>query len=275
MKRGRSRALLIVTLIAAAIVAAAPGILRLGAERLRRAIVTRASAALGGEVTIDRVEFAILRRTVRLRGITAHKTGNRGSDAALRAEEVSARAGIFTLAGWRHGTISLRIDNPDLRLTLAPGRDLAFHGAPGDPSPLLLVPANLRVSIAGGSVDVAAGDGPGARFEGVRAELRPEGSPPAIRGHVAFEEGEIRGVPGSWKRLGGEIGFVTEGGGVRIDSLMLRGDGLALSGRGTVRPAAGGPGSAGPDAEGEIRAGVEIETLKGLRPEAAQPSGRF
>ncbi|HKB07712.1 MAG TPA: translocation/assembly module TamB domain-containing protein [Candidatus Polarisedimenticolia bacterium] len=273
MTRGRFTALsLTLVALAGAAYFGLPRARRWGEKRLRLKLEARASAAFGAPVHIGRARIEFVPPGVRLEAIRAEREGNRGSQAIAATEEVSVHAGLFTLLGTRQGPLTVKMKRPHLALRLAQGRsfsstDDSGSGPPG-PSPLAAVAAGSTLEINGGQVEIDFLGGPALKLEGVQLQAHPEDGG-KIRGRASFSTGSYDGPGGEWPGLGGELTFVTGGDETRLESVAIRGDGVALSGSVLVRA-----GDA-PGLEGSADVSLDVAKARHLFPEGAGPSGQL
>ncbi len=270
--KGFKRAALVVAALLALAISAVAGLHLTGFldARLRRLIESRAARALGGEVTVARLDLSFFPPGVRLQDVRAAKKGNRGSDATGSAGRVVIRAGPLTFLGLRRGPVTLEVEKPALRVVLAEGRPVVTEAsaASGSLSLLAQVPPESSLRIDDGAISLEYVNGMRCRLDGVDALVRPGPAPGMARGHLEFHGGEAHGPPGDWDHLGGEIDFDVTNDGLRLEPLSLRGGGLAVSGglRARLDPSL--------TLEGELRAGAQVDTLARYLPAGAAPAGR-
>jgi outer membrane protein assembly factor BamA len=236
-------------------------------ERARRALESRASEIVGGRVAIARLRFSFLPPGAALEEVTVYREGNRGSQATAAVGRITVGAGPLTLLGLRRGAVNIAVDRPGLRLVLAEGRPLEIK--PGEPAASALLahlPDGTSLDVKDATLDLGIAGGPEARLTGVMLEARADAAQGAVRGRIEWSGGSCRGLVGNWEGLRGAAAFETSAGGIRLDPLTVRGEGMALSGRLLAGPSG---------AEGEIRGSLEIARLTHLLPPAASASGRL
>src|SRR5882672_2016065 len=95
------------TLLSAAVAAvlAAPYLKRELEERVRRAIESRASQALGVKVSIARLQIALAPPALWLREVRLSRSGNRGSEAEGTIDRIELRADVLTMLRVRRGAL--------------------------------------------------------------------------------------------------------------------------------------------------------------------------
>ena len=270
MKRGRLVAVLAI-LAAAAILAviAAPFLLRGVTERLRATVESRATQALGAPVTLARLKIALLPPAIHLedlRGAVAR--GSVRAEGSIGA--VRLRAGILTLVGLRRGPISVRIERPDLRLSLPASPVAAAGGAILLPATLLgRVPPGSSLRIEDGAADISLASGLHFRVGGLNAALDLAPGGPGLRGAIEFSGGEAEWTGRRISGLDGTATIVAGGPTIRISEVNLRGAGLTADGAAEVR------WLGAPALTGDVRFGVDLGAAKGWMPAGVGPAGRL
>jgi outer membrane protein assembly factor BamA len=235
-------------------------------ERARAALEARGAALSGGRVSVERVRVSLLPPRASIMNLRFDRAGNRGSQAAAAIERIDVAAGPLTLLGLRRGPIAVTVARPRLRLVLAEGRPLDLgEGALPPVSLLALVPDGSSLAVREADLELGIAGGPEARLGGVTIGARAAAAAAAVRGRVEWSDGACRGLLGDWEGLRGEAAFEATPDGARLESLSVRGAGIALSGTLTA-------GAAG--VAGELLGSLEIARLKRFVPPASSASGR-
>ncbi|MFQ5877503.1 MAG: hypothetical protein ACE5JH_07435 [Acidobacteriota bacterium] len=270
MTRGRKALTLFVPIVAVLAIGLS---VRLVEERLegrvRRAIESRSSERIGGEVRVGGVELSLLPPTIGLREVLASKRGNRGSRADATFPDARLRAGILTFLGLGRGPVRIELERPEIRLVLAEGRGIAPEGAGGWAAALrpTEVPDGSTLAIRDGRAILGVVHGPRAELAGIDADARWAASRGEVVGRGEFAGGSLRLAGTDWPGLHGEADFSLGAPGLRLGSLSIRGDGVAAAGDLLL---AGDRG-----AEGSLQFGVDAARLAALLPGAAAVKGRI
>jgi outer membrane protein assembly factor BamA len=258
--------------VAGLAIAAAAALLGSGwvEERLRREVEARGSALLGGTLRVGRLRLGLLPVAVRLQDVSLAKRGNRGSEAGGDVPEIRVRAGLWMMLGLARGPVQVQVERPRARVVLAAGRPIASEEEPLVPGGLLArVPPGSRLEVRDAEVAFEMTGGPGGRLAGVRLTVEPLPGVTAVRGNLEFRDGEARAAGLEFGGMSGGGAFRVAGDGAHLDTLSLRGAGIAIGGRGDVRF-----GDA-PEAQGSLEITADLESLARLAPEGAAPAGRI
>ncbi len=271
MKRWKRFVWTLATLILLAVVTAAlllwSGVLE---DRLRRLVERRATKALGTEVVVERLRLGILPPSVRLDHLRLRRRGNRGSELAVTADTTTVHAGFLTWIGLRRGPLQIAIERPHVSLALAEGHPLGLQDGGGDTlAAVEVLPRGSSLKVRDATLDLDMSGGARLHLEGGQANLLVGDRPASISGHGTIATGTAQGLAGSWSKLGAEAEFDLSAGGLRLDPVSIRAEGLALTGRLAVAL-----GEA-PRLTGEARLGIEMVALTRFLPPAAAPGGRL
>jgi len=266
-------------LLGAAGAAFRPLATRLIAARARHEIETGASPAPGTaararEVTVENLyPVVIVFRDLKLEG-----AGPYGLAPGAQAATMTLRASPLALVRWGRHPVELLVEGP--RLTLDLGRPAT--GPSGGPvaqaDRRALWPRGSRLQVRGGGIDLNA---PGFAFacEGLGLDAGPEGESP-VAGRLVCAQGRLSTPIGAIEALAGQAGFAWSPRHLRLDPVILHGEGIDMAGRAEVDlPDVAALAGAAPVAtlargSGDLTLGLDLARLAPFLPAGADPGGR-
>jgi len=266
-------------LLGTAGVAFRPVATRLIAARARHEIETGASPAPGAslrarEVTVEQLyPIVIVLRDLQLDG-----AGPYGLAPGAHAAAVTLRASPLALARWGGHPVEVLVEGPRLSIDLRRPAAAPSAGPAAATDPQAAWPRGSRLQVRGGVVDLIA---PGFEFgcEGLGLDAGPEGVSP-VAGRLVCAQGRLSTPIAVIEALSGQAGFAWSPRRLRLDPLILHGEGIDLAGRADVdlpdvaSPAAGAPLATLARGSGELTLGLDLARLAPFLPAGADPGGR-
>jgi len=266
-------------LLGAAGAAFRPVATRLIAARARHDLETSASPAPGAglrarEVAVDSLyPVVIVFHDLNLEG-----AGPYGLARGAQAAKMTLRASPLALVRWGRHPVDLLVERPRLAIDLGRAAVAPAGGSVAGADQMVVWPRGSTVHVRGGGVDLAA---PGVAFacEGLGLDAGPEGETP-VAGRLVCAQGRLSTPLGAIEALAGQAGFAWSPRHLRLDPIILHGEGVDLAGRAEVDlPDAAAPAVAGAAdtmvrGSGELTLGLDLARLAPFLPAGAEPGGR-
>jgi len=278
-----------VILLGAAGVAFRPIATRLIAARARHEIETGASPAPGavlraGEVTVENLyPVVIVFRDLKLEG-----AGPYGLARGAQAARMTLRASPLALVRWGRHPIEVLVEGPRLSIDLGRPAAAPAGGRVAGADQRAVWPRGSILRVRGGGVDLNA---PGFEFacEGLGLDAGPEGESP-VAGRLVCAQGRLSTPSAVIEGLSGQAGFAWSPRHLRLDPVVLHGEGIDMAGRAEVdlpdvawpagteaagaAPAATAPIASLARGSGAITLGLDLVRLAPFLPVGADPGGR-
>jgi outer membrane protein insertion porin family len=279
MTRARKSVIVLLSGAAALSLAAAvarPLVASAIAERARRLVEARAAAGLRAPVTLSGAAVGFYPTLLVLRDLRLARDGAFGLQAGSSLERAEISGSPLAFLRWGSRPVAIVVDRPRFRLVWPPAREEA-GASPADmpregPSTGVYPPgSSLRVRR--GVVEVEGRGGILFRCNGLGLDTDPAPPPSVVAGRVQCGGGALTTPAGGWPGITGQVGFDWSPERLRLDPVILHGEGIDVSGRGEIEGLRA-DGGAGLHAEGEVVVGVEAAALAPWLPPGAAPAGR-
>jgi len=253
-----------------------PFVLRAAADKARRQVIARAAEGLGAPISVGGVDVSLMPTVIVLSDLRLDRDGAFGLQAGSSLKRLTLSGDPRALARWGSRPVRIDVEHPDCRLVLPGGArtaatpDASVAARDGDDRHVAAFPAGSTLTVRDGQIRAEAPNGLSFGCEGFGLDTGPATPPAQLQGHITCARGVVRSPFGNLEGIEGQTGFAWGDGTLRLEPLILHGDGLDLSASGTLHPDAAAPAMAGKGA-----LGFDLVRAAPWLPAEALPSGRI
>jgi outer membrane protein insertion porin family len=279
MTRGRKFLLIVATVTVAALGSLPilrPLVIRAVAAKARRQVIALAANGLGAPLDVGSIDVSLVPTVLVLSDLRLEKDGVFGIRAGSSLDRLTLSGDPRALLRWGSRPVRIDLEHPDCHVDLTgadgsalpglPGAAPAGHGRRSAPA----FPPGSTLTIRHGRLRTDAPNGLTFDCDGLGLDSGPPTPPAQFEGRMTCARGVVHTPFGSLDGIEGQAGFAWGSDTLRLEPIVLHGDGLDLSASGALT---GGTAAPVVDLKGSL--GFDLVRAAPWLPAEAQPSGRI